>query len=82
MNKFNYYLEQEIIIEFNSDEECLNFFNTYDYQNFKSVDEMKEYQGIYGFNIGCKRYHINYTEALDIYDDDEFQKLLGGTYGK
>ena len=82
MDKLDDYIKRDLIIAFSSDEECLEYFNIYDYQNFKSVDEMKEYQGIYGFNVGKKRYYINYDKALDIYDDEEFQKLLGGTYGK
>ena len=55
--KLNKYLSEEKIIEFNSDEECLEYFNTYDYQNFKTVTEMKKFQGEYGFNIGRRRYH-------------------------
>jgi len=68
--KLNKYLSEEKIIEFNSDEECLEYFNTYDYQNFKTVTEMKKFQGEYGFNIGNRRFHINYDEALDVWEDE------------
>ena len=67
IEKLNEYLKSEEILEFDSDEECMEYFNTYDYQNFKSVEEMKSFQGEYGFNIGNKRYHINTENALDVY---------------
>ena len=67
IEKLNEYLKSEEILEFNSDEECMEYFNTYDYQELKSVEEMKSYQGEYGFNIGKKRYHINTENALDVY---------------
>lgn len=70
MEKLVQYLSEDKIIEFNSDKECMEYFNTYDYQDFKTVEEMKAYQDRYGFNIGKKRYHINYDEALDVWDDD------------
>lgn len=66
--KIKDYLKVELILEFESDEECMNYFNIYDYQNFKSVEEMKIYQDEYGFNWGKKRYHIDFEEALDIYN--------------
>ena len=67
IEKLNEYLKTEEILEFDSDEECLEYFNTYDYQNLKSVEEMKTFQGKYGFNVGKKRYHINTENALDVY---------------
>lgn len=67
IEKLNEYLKSEEILEFDSDEECMEYFNTYDYQELKSVEEMKSYQGEYGFNIGKKRYHINTENALDVY---------------
>lgn len=67
MEKLTKYVERGDILEFQSDQECLEFFNTYDFQNFKTVDEMKSYQEKYGFNIGNKRYHINIESALDVY---------------
>ena len=67
IEKLNKYLKSEEILEFDSDEECMEYFNTYDYQNFRSVEEMKSFQGEYGFNIGNKRYHINTENALDVY---------------
>lgn len=69
MRKLVQYLNEDKIMEFNSDEECMDYFNTYDYQNFKSVEEMKIYQGKYGFNIVEKRYHVNCDEALDVWLD-------------
>lgn len=67
IEKLNEYLKTADILEFDSDEECMEYFNTYDYQNLKSVEEMKSFQGEYGFNIGNKRYHINTENALDVY---------------
>ena len=67
IEKLNEYLKSEEILEFNSDEECMEYFNTYDYQELKSVEEMKSFQGEYGSNIGKKWYHINTEEALDVY---------------
>lgn len=67
MEKLAQYLKEDKIMEFNSDKECMDYFNTYDYQDFQTVEEMKVYQGRFGFNIGEKRYHINYEEALDVW---------------
>lgn len=67
IEKLNEYLRTEEILEFDSDEECMEYFNTYDYQKLKYVEEMKSFQGKYGFNIGKKRYHINTEDALDVY---------------
>lgn len=67
IEKLNEYLKLEEILEFNSDEECMKYFNTYDYQDLKSVEEMISFQGKYGFNIGKRRYHINTEKALDVY---------------
>ena len=67
IEKLNEYITSEEILEFDSDEECMDYFNTYDYQDLKSVEEMKSFQGKYGFNIGKKRYHINTENALDVY---------------
>lgn len=70
VKKFTEYLSEEKIMEFYSDEECMNYFNLYDGQNFKSIDELKEYQDVYGFNIGKRRFHINYDDALDVYKNN------------
>ena len=70
MEKLAQYLKEDKILEFNSDKECMEYFNTYDYQDFKTVEEMKIYQDKYGFNIGKKRYHVNYDEALDVWDGE------------
>ena len=72
IEKLNEYLKSEEILEFDSDEECMEYFNTYDYQELKSVEEMKSFQGKYGFNIGKKRYHINTEDALDVLEDSYF----------
>lgn len=54
------------------------FFNTYDYQDFKSVEEMKSFQGKYGFNIGKRRYHIDTENALDVYlnTNEKYAKIF------
>lgn len=65
IEKLNEYLKSEEILEFNSDEECMEYFNTYDYYNFKSVEAMKSFQNKYGFSIGKKRYHINTEAAME-----------------
>lgn len=67
-DKLKAYLDDEMILEFNTPEECRNFFNTYDGQQLNSVSEMKEFQGEYGFGLGGKWYHISFDEALDIRD--------------
>lgn len=68
MNKLAQYIEEEKITVFDSDEECRQWHNNCDFQRFKTVEEMKKYEGIYGFNIGEKHYMINMDEALDIYE--------------
>lgn len=67
IERLNKYLINREVLEFDSDKKCMEYFNTYDYQNLKSVEEMKTFQGKYGFNIGKKRYHINTENALDVY---------------
>ena len=64
--KLKKYLEYELILEFDSPEECLKYFNTYDGQHFRTVEEMKEYQGPFGFGLDGKWYHISFDEALDV----------------
>lgn len=66
--KLTEYIANGSILEFESDQKCLEYFNTYDFQNFRTIEEMKVYQNIYGFNIGNKRYHIDVDNALDVYD--------------
>ncbi len=68
VEKLKAYIENDMITEFDSAEECLEYFNTYDFQNFQSVEELKRYQDKYGFGYGGKWYHINYDEALDVYE--------------
>ena len=69
MEKLKEYLseDEDIIIEFKNDQECLEYFNTYDFQNYQSIDEMKEDHIYYGFNVGEKRYFINFEEGFDVY---------------
>lgn len=62
------YLEDEMILEFDSEEACMKYFNTYDSQDFKSVDEMKAYQSEYGFGLFGKWYHVSFEEALDVWE--------------
>ena len=69
--KLQKYVESGDILEFQSDQECLEYFNAYDFKNFQSVNEMKAYQGKYGFNIENSRYHINVDSALDVYTEVE-----------
>lgn len=66
-SKLKAYLEEDMILEFASATECMEYFNTYDSQRFRCVEEMKSFQGKYGFGIGEKWYHINFDEALDVY---------------
>ena len=75
MEKLQSYLKEDMIMEFDSVEECLNYFNTYDGQNFKSTDELKAYQKEYGFSIGEKWYHISFDDALDVYKTDKNPSL-------
>lgn len=70
MEKLSQYIAEGSILEFESDQACMEWFNTYNYQNFKNVEEMKAYQKVYGFNIGNKRYHINTDLALDVYMEE------------
>ena len=83
-DKISAYVEMEYLLEFDTPEDCMKYFNTYDCQNFKTVEEMKEYQDKYGFGYNGKWYHINIEEALDILDnlgikpqftDDEIQLI-------
>ena len=76
MKKLEQYLKEDKIMEFDSDNECMGYFNTYDYHTFNTVEEMREYQGVYGFNIGKKRYHINYDEALDVWENEDLKETL------
>lgn len=91
-DKISCYVEMEYLLEFDTPEDCMKYFNTYDCQNFKTVEEMKKYQDKYGFGYNGKWYHINVEEALDILDnlgikpqftDDELQLIYAAlmTYG-
>lgn len=67
-DKLKQYLEEDMILEFASAEECMEYFNTYDGQNFQTVDDMKAYQVQYGFGLDGKWYHICFDEALDVWE--------------
>lgn len=67
MEKLLQYVAEGSILEFESDQACMEWFNTYDYQNFNTVEEMKIYQDRYGFNIEKKRYHILTDKSLNVY---------------
>ena len=67
IEKLTQYVADGSILEFESDQACLEYFNKHDFQNLKSIKEMNDMQGIYGFNLGEKRYHIDYNYALDVY---------------
>lgn len=69
MEKLLQYLADGYILEFESDQACMEYFNVYDFQTFHTVEEMKDFQGNYGFNIGKKRYHIDHDFALDVYEN-------------
>ena len=74
--KLKEYLENELIMEFTSPEECRQYFNTYDGQHFQTVEEMKLYQDPYGFGLDGKWYHISFDEALDVWDKPSLCKLI------
>lgn len=74
--KLKAYLEHDMIIEFASSEDCLNYFNTYDGQHFQTVDEMKAYQGTYGFGIDEKWYHISFDKALDVWSKPSLSSII------
>lgn len=52
LEKLNHYLKNGDILEFESDEECLKHFTFNDHQLLKTINELKKFQGKYGFNIG------------------------------
>ena len=79
--KLAQYLVEEMIIEFDSPEECMEFFNACDGQNFKSVAEMKEYQGEYGFGLDGKWYHVDFDEALDVCEPLCLEEQIGSAEG-
>lgn len=68
------YVVDGIILEFDSDEECMKWFNTYDAQNFRTIEEMKAFQGELGFTIGSKRYHILHDFAKNVFENLETEK--------
>ncbi len=70
------HLADEMIIEFDSPEAGREYFNTYDGQNFHTVEDMKRYQGPYGFGLGDKWYHINFDEALDVYTNPPLDRAV------
>lgn len=64
LEKLKIYEEAETIMVFASEEEAREYYNTYDYQHFSSIEEMKAYIDDYGFAFDGKLYHINYEFAL------------------
>lgn len=75
-SKLRQYLADDMILEFDSAKECMDYFNTYDSQHFKTVDEMKAYQGNYGFGVGEKWYHICFDEALDVLEKSSLDEKI------
>ncbi len=71
LEKLDIYEEAETIMVFASEEEAREYYNTYDYQNFKTIEDMKNYVGEFGFSLDGKWYHINYEFAVK-----EIQELL------
>ena len=71
--KLQEYLErgEDDVLEFENAEDCLHYFNVYDFQHLKTVEELKEFQGCYGFEYNGKYYHINREEALDVWKDEK-----------
>ena len=67
LEKLCAYLQEDKILEFDSDKDCMAYFKRYDYKALDSVEELNEYQGNYGFNIFEKRYHVLYDDALDVW---------------
>lgn len=82
LEKLNHYLKNGDILEFESDDECLEHFTVNDHQLLKTINELKRFQGKYGFNIGKRRYHINAIYALDVreenFSDDEVDIIRDG----
>lgn len=74
--KLKQYLEDEMILEFPSADDCMDYFNSYDHQNFQSVSEMKRFQGMFGFGLDGKWYHISYREAVDVWEPLSFAEKL------
>ena len=66
-DKLKKYLDEGYILEFVSAEECMEHFNEHDYQDFKSVEEMKKYMGRYQFSYKGHYFHINVDEVFDVY---------------
>lgn len=67
LGKLCAYLREDKILEFDSDKDCMDYFNRNDYKVLDSVEELNKYQRNYGFNIFEKRYHVLYDDALDVW---------------
>lgn len=74
--KLKQYLEDEMILEFPSAEDCLAYFNSYENLGLQSVAAMKRYQGMFGFGLDGKWYHVNYREALSVWEPLSFADKL------
>ena len=66
-DKLRQYIDENMILEFDTAVQCMEYLNLYDYQDFKNTEEMKEYQGEYGFSYNGKWYNIETDDALDVY---------------
>lgn len=73
-------VKEDYLDEFNSLEEAREYFNVYDYQDFKTIDELLEYCDTYLFKYKNKYYFINYDEARKDLDDWKIshQKIIKG----
>ena len=56
-------VKEGYLLEFNSLEETREYFNVYDYQAFKTNDDLLEYCDTYLFKYKNKYYFIEYDEA-------------------
>ena len=65
--KLRKYIDEGMILEFETSIACMEYLNLYDYQKFQNTEDMKAYQGEYGFEYNGKWYHVCTEEALDVY---------------
>lgn len=70
--KLSALIEDEMIYEFDSAEECLKDF----FSEFPNVDAMKKYVYKYGFELDGNWYHIAYHDALKVYSEKAPQTVL------
>lgn len=65
--KLRKYIDEGMILEFETSIACMEYLNLYDYQKFQNTEDMKAYQGEYGFEYNGKWYHVCTEDALDVY---------------